>query len=246
MGSKGAGSIPALFFLMKVAAIVVAAGQGSRMGSEIPKVFLPLGGIPMVAVTIRALATVELIGEIVVVVAPEHVPLLERVLEEWGPAKTPVHHALGGAERQDSVAAGLAAVSAETEIVAVHDAARPFVPPARVTAVIQAAAAEGAALLAVPSRDTVKLVDDHGLVTQTPPRQRVWLAQTPQVFRAGLLREAHARARQDGIVATDDAALVERMGRPVKVVPGEASNVKITTPADLQWAEWYLRSGAPR
>jgi 2-C-methyl-D-erythritol 4-phosphate cytidylyltransferase len=231
---------------MKVAAIVVAAGQGARMGSEIPKVFLPLGGVPMVAVTLRALASVELIGEIVVVVAPASVPRIERVLQESGPPRVPVHHVLGGAARQDSVAAGLAAVSPETEIVAVHDAARPFVSPARVTAVIEAAAAEGAALLAVPSRDTVKLVDDHGVVTQTPPRQRVWLAQTPQAFRAGLLREAHARARQDGVVATDDAALVERMGRPVKVVPGDASNLKITTPADLHWAEWYLRSGEPR
>jgi len=231
---------------MKVAAIVVAAGQGSRMGAGLSKVFLPLAGVPMLVLTLRALLAAEQIAEVVVVVARDNVSGWLRLLDQWGPWRIAPKHAVGGAERQDSVAAGLAALADDTEIVAVHDGARPFVPVACVNAALAAAAAAGAAVVAVPSRDTVKLVDERGLVVETLARDRIWLAQTPQVFRADLLREAHARAAREGVTATDDAALVERLGRRVRIVPGDPANLKITTPEDLRWAEWYLRSRAPR
>ncbi|MBI4516236.1 MAG: 2-C-methyl-D-erythritol 4-phosphate cytidylyltransferase [Deltaproteobacteria bacterium] len=226
---------------MKAAVIIVAAGQGVRMGAEIPKAFVPLGGMPILAHTLRTLSRVPAATELIVVVAEASLPRLQQLLDRDGPWRLPIQIAIGGAQRQDSVAAGLALVSADTELVAVHDAARPFVSPDCVSAAIEAAAAHGAALLALPSQDTVKLVDDRGVVTATPPRSTVWLAQTPQVFRTALLRQAHARARSYGLSATDDAALVEQLGVPVRVVPGNPANVKLTTPDDLHWAEWYLR-----
>jgi 2-C-methyl-D-erythritol 4-phosphate cytidylyltransferase len=232
---------------MRVTAIIVAAGQGARMGSELPKVFLPLAGTPILVHTLRAVSQVMQINQIVVVVAEGTVDRFRILLDESGPWPVPIQHAIGGTERQDSVAAGLAAVSVDAELVAVHDGARPFVSPAAFTAAIEAAAEVGAALLAIPSRDTVKLVHGERLAHATPPRSTVWLAQTPQVFRTALLRDAHARARRDGVIATDDAALVERLGLPVQVVMSDAANLKITTPDDLRWAEWYLQTrGAPR
>jgi 2-C-methyl-D-erythritol 4-phosphate cytidylyltransferase len=145
----------------------------------------------------------------------------------------------GGAERQDSVAEGLRALPASVQWVAVHDAARCLVSPRDVARVIDAARAGGAALLAVPASDTIKRVRD-GRVVETPPRAECWAAQTPQVFRAELLREAIAKARADGIVGTDDAQLVERLGVPVRVVEGSRSNLKITRPEDLLLAERLL------
>jgi 2-C-methyl-D-erythritol 4-phosphate cytidylyltransferase len=214
------------------------------MGVDLPKVLLPLGGTPMLVHTLRALAAVALIGEMVVAVAPDHRDLARRLVEEAGPWPWPLIFALGGAERQNSVAACLDALSPGIDLVAIHDGARPLVPPDGVTRAIEAANVHGAALLAVPSRDTVKTVDANGVVTATPPRESMWLAQTPQVFRVDLVREAHARARREGIVATDDAALVERLGAAVYVVLGGAANLKITTPEDLRWAEWYLQTRA--
>lgn len=217
------------------------------MGSGLPKVFLPLAGSPILAHTLRAVSQVTQINQIVVVVAEGAVDRFRTLLDETGPWRVAIQHATGGAERQDSVAAGLAAVSADAELVAIHDGARPFVSPTAFAAAIEAAAEIGAALLAIPSRDTVKLLHGERLVHVTPPRSTVWLAQTPQVFRTALLRDAHARARRDGVIATDDAALVERLGLPVQVVMSDAANLKITTPDDLRWAEWYLQTrGAPR
>jgi len=150
----------------------------------------------------------------------------------------------GGAERQDSVAAGLARVDAAADLVIVHDAARPFVSLACLTACVEAAAAGGAAIVAVPAHDTVKRVDASGVIVDTPDRRTIWLAQTPQVFRFALLRRAYEQAQHDGFVGTDDASLVERLGAPVRVVPGEPRNRKITTPDDLLWAESHLRAQA--
>lgn len=150
----------------------------------------------------------------------------------------------GGAERSDSVRAGLAAAG-KARVIAIHDAARPFVSADLVRAVIQAARIHGAAVAAVPATDTIKQVHPEGWIEATPPRERLWLAQTPQAFDADLIRAAHADA--DASAATDDAVLVERRGGRVYVVPGNADNRKITTPEDLRWAEWILsRAAAPR
>lgn len=229
---------------MNVAAIVVAAGRSIRMGSELPKVLLPLAGAPMLVHTLRALNGARQIQQVVVVVGRDYADRAHAVVDQVQLWPTPITIAVGGAQRQDSVAAGLERVPADVDVVAVHDGARPLVPSACVSAVIEAAAIHEAAVLAVPTRDTAKLVDGDGIITATPPRDAVWLAQTPQVFRTSLLREAHTQARRDGVIATDDAALVERLGVKVRVIRGDPINLKITTPEDLQWAEWYLRSGA--
>lgn len=150
----------------------------------------------------------------------------------------------GGAERGDSVRVGLAATG-DARLIAIHDAARPFVSVEVIRAVIGAARTHGAALPGIPATDTIKQVHPDGWVAATPPRARLWLAQTPQVFQADIIRAAHADATGDA--GTDDAMLVERLGHRVYVVPGDAQNRKITTLEDLRWAEWVLaRPAVPR
>ena len=152
----------------------------------------------------------------------------------------------GGRERRDSVRAGLAQIG-NVQLIAIHDAARPFVSPRLIDDVVAAAARHGAALPAVAATDTVKLRDDQGFVDSTVPRQRVWLAQTPQIFRADWIRRAHEEARTTGAESTDDAMLVEQLGLRVHLVSGDPTNRKITTPEDREWAEWWLsKHPAPR
>ncbi len=206
------------------------------------KAFLSLAGTPMVVYALRTLTQLRDLTPVVVVVSADQAAHAAAVVSQYGPWPLPLKLAHGGAERQDSVAAGLDAIDPETDLVLVHDAARPFVSLRCVQSCIDAAATHGAAIVAVAAQDTVKLVDADSVIVETPDRRRIWLAQTPQVFRGALLREAHEHARRDGFVGTDDASLVERLGHPVRVVPGESTNRKITTPDDLQWAEWYLRT----
>ena len=226
---------------MHISAIVVAAGRGTRMDRETAKAFLPVGGVPMAAYSLRTVAAVPGLTSIILVVAAENQPAAAEMVERSAPWPIPIHIVAGGAERQDSVAAGLASVGASIDLVIVHDAARPFVSLACVTACVQAAASSGAAIVAVPAHDTVKQVGPDAVITATLDRRGIWLAQTPQVFRSTLLRRAYTQAARDGCIATDDAALVERLGEKVRVVPGESTNRKITTPDDLRWAEWYLQ-----
>lgn len=230
---------------MSVAAIIVAAGPGTRLAAGMPKAFVPLAGKPLVAHALSALLAVPAIDEAIVVVPPGMEDDARRALTAGAALPLEVRVVPGGSERQDSVRQGLEAVE-RAALVAIHDAARPFVSRAVIEATIAAARADGAAIVAVPATDTVKLVDADGRIELTPPRARTWLAQTPQIFRLELIRAAHAQAGNDAS-ATDDAMLVERLGHRVRVVAGEAANRKITTPDDLQWAEWYLqRSATPR
>lgn len=229
---------------MRVVALVPAAGSGSRLGGPLPKPFVPIAGRPLLAHTLLRLEAVSSIEGIVVVVAPGLVDACRlRVIE---PARLRKVLAVveGGAERQTSVSAGLAALPSWAEVVLVHDGARPLVPPWLIEAVARAAAAEGAALAAVRPKDTVKMDDGGGRVQATLDRTRLWLAQTPQGFRVAWLREAHARAAAEGAGATDDAALVERLGRPVVLVPGSYRNLKVTTAEDLRVAEVWLAEEA--
>ena len=225
---------------MRVAALVLAAGRGERFGASQPKAFLPLAGRPLVVHAIEALAACAAIEWIVPVLPAAEIGRLAA----WPWSATAAGKVLapvaGGAERQDSMDAGLSALSPDAEFVAVHDAARPLVRPADVARVITAAARSGAALLAVPVRDTLKRVRE-GRVVETPQREGLWAAQTPQVFRAALLREALAKARTDAFQGTDDAQLVERLGAAVEIVEGDPSNLKITWPPDLAWAEACLQ-----
>jgi 2-C-methyl-D-erythritol 4-phosphate cytidylyltransferase len=230
---------------VSVAALIVAAGPGTRLGAGVPKAFVLVGGVPLFIRALRALLAVSAVDEAVVVAPPDALSDARALLERHGPLRVEVRVVGGGAERQDSVRNGLAAIG-DAELVAIHDAARPFVAAAVVEAAIAAARLDGAAIVAVPSVDTVKVADADGWIESTPPRSRTWLAQTPQVFRTDLIRAAHARSGA-GAPATDDAALVERLGHRVRVVAGSADNRKITTPDDRAWAEWYLtRPAAPR
>ena len=236
-----------------VAAVLVAGGRGRRMahpngatphagGPARPKQFLSLAGRPILTHTIERFEAAEEIGRIIIVVPPgTEETCADEMVRPFGFHKVTAIVA-GGEERQDSVAHGLAALPDDVEWVAVHDGVRPCVTPEQIAAVIEAAARFDGAVLAVPLKDTPKQVGADGVIQQTIPRSQIWLAQTPQVFRRTLLQEAHARAAADGVLGTDDAALVERLGYRVTVVEGSYANIKITTPDDLPVAERWLAS----
>lgn len=219
--------------------------MGTRMGGETPKQFLELDGAPILLHTLRRLAGCEAITEIILATRADEVERLEvRCRQEK--FKQTVRVIKGGATRQESVAAALAHVADDVELVAVHDAVRPFVTREQISRVIDEARKCGAAILGIPAMDTVKevkrgsLPEDIALINSTIPRERVVLAQTPQVFRTKLLKEAFAKAAADGVSASDEAGLVERLGYDVHVVHGTERNIKITKPADMDLARFYL------
>ncbi|GBC82366.1 2-C-methyl-D-erythritol 4-phosphate cytidylyltransferase [bacterium HR10] len=211
------------------------------MGAEVPKAFLPLLGEPIL---LRALRPFEACADVhrVLVVVPEE--LRSRAEAMLGSAPLTKLEAViaGGPERAHSVFRALRAIPHDVaDILLVHDGVRPFVTPEEIARVIARARTSGAAILAVPIAETVKEVEDERIVA-TLDRRRLYLAQTPQAFRATILREAYERAMREGIVATDDAALVERCGWPVVIVEGSVRNLKITWPEDLFIAEALLRA----
>jgi 2-C-methyl-D-erythritol 4-phosphate cytidylyltransferase len=225
---------------MYVTAIVPAAGSGVRFGGVVPKQYLPLAGVPLLAWTLKALAASGRVDcTVLVVAAGQEARCRGEILEPLG---LTVDHVLpGGADRQASVYAGLSRAPADTDLVLVHDGARPLVTPEIIRAAIETAGADGAAVVAIPVTDTIKAADAERRVAETLPRGQLWAAQTPQVFRAAWLREAHAKALADGFRGTDDSVLVERRGYPVRLVPGSPENLKVTATADLARAEQILR-----
>ncbi|MFZ0212684.1 MAG: 2-C-methyl-D-erythritol 4-phosphate cytidylyltransferase [Candidatus Acidiferrales bacterium] len=231
--------------MSRIAAILPAAGLGTRMGAEVPKQFLELDGVPLLLYTIRRLAECDAITEFLIATRPEEVEAVEQRLAKENLGR-PVHVVKGGETRQESVGNALARISPDTELVLVHDAVRPFVTREQVERVIAETRARGAAILGVPAIDTVKevrrsaLPEDIALISATIPREKIVLAQTPQGFQVTILKEAFVRAEQDGYTASDEAALVERLGRDVYVVLGSERNIKITRPADMELARFYL------
>jgi 2-C-methyl-D-erythritol 4-phosphate cytidylyltransferase len=230
-----------------ITAILPAAGLGTRMGAETPKQFLELDGVPIVILSLRRIAACPLISEIIVATRADNVERLEaRIREEK--FTQPVRVIKGADSRQGSVAQALNLVGDNSELVVVHDAVRPFVTVELITRVIEEARRCKAAILGLPAMDTVKevkrasLPQDVALITATVPRERIVLAQTPQVFETRLLKEAFALAEGDGLNASDEAALVERMGHDVIVVQGSERNIKITKPADMDLARFYLHA----
>jgi 2-C-methyl-D-erythritol 4-phosphate cytidylyltransferase/2-C-methyl-D-erythritol 2,4-cyclodiphosphate synthase len=213
---------------MSVGAIVVAAGAGTRLPGPVPKPLLPLGRSTMLERTLAAFEACGRVDGVVVVAGADHLDVVRRL----APSKVAAVVA-GGPTRRASVAAGLGAL-ADAEWVVVHDAARPFVTPVLIERVLDAAVAYGAATAGLPVSDTVKEVHDHR-VSRTVPRDHLYAVQTPQAFRTALLREAHARVPAETPI-TDDAGLIEHLGRPVVVVPGDTANVKVTTPSDYETA----------
>lgn len=229
-----------------VAAVVPAAGCGARMGSEIPKQFLELGDVPLLVHVLRVFESSRMISEIVVVVPEAAVTFCrEELLPPYAFSKISAVIA-GGARRQDSVWNGLQAVDERTKIVVVHDAVRPFVTGAMVEEAVAGARTHGAAVAAIPLHDTVKRVAQDGMIETTLDRQRLWSAQTPQAFDAGLLRDAHWSSQEAGVEATDDAFLVERTGHRVSIVNGSPDNIKITRPKDLVMGEAILAARGKR
>jgi 2-C-methyl-D-erythritol 4-phosphate cytidylyltransferase len=231
--------------MSRITAILPAAGLGTRMGADTPKQFLELEGTPILILSLRRLASCPVITDIIVATRADEIEWLEqRIAGEKFKQKVKV--VKGGDSRQDSVAAALREVSSDTEIILVHDAVRPFVTVEQIIRVIEEARRCKAAILGIPAMDTVKevkrasLPEDVALITGTIPRERVVLAQTPQAFSAKLLKEAFARAQADGVNASDEAGLVERLGQDVQVVLGSERNIKITRPADMDLARFCL------
>ena len=224
----------------RVAALIPAAGEGRRMGGAMPKQFLQLGGREILARTLEVFEACMAIDEIWVVVAAEHCVLCqETIVERYGLRKVRGVVA-GGVTRQESVWRGLQHVAEAIELVVVHDGVRPLVTELLIQRTLASASRYGAAIAAVPLKDTLKRVSEAHEVEGTVPRERLWRVQTPQAFRHVLLRTAFQHAWQQGLQATDEAGLIEALGHPVKIVPGDEHNVKITTPDDLVFCEAFL------
>jgi 2-C-methyl-D-erythritol 4-phosphate cytidylyltransferase len=225
-----------------VVALVPAAGRGLRMGGSVPKQFLSLGGEPLIVQSLRTLQAAPVVGQIVLAVPPADVEYCEDEIVSRHHFTKVTKVVAGGPERQDSVRYALAQVPSDTDIVLIHDAVRPFVTHRMIAEVVAAARKEGAAIIALPMRDTVKQVGKDGMIERTVDRTPLWLAQTPQAFRRDWIETAHKKAHAEGIRATDDASLVEWLGYSVAVVEGSGENIKVTRPEDLVIGEAILAS----
>ena len=224
---------------MKVSVILPAAGLGTRMGER--KQFLLLDGAPILIHTLRKFASAPLVSEIVVAVRRENRDAVAGMIAQLGTLDKPIRIVEGGETRQRSVENALGTLDPNVDLVAVHDAVRPFVSQEVIAKVIEEAAKTGAAIVGIVPVDTVKQVHLHS-IRATLPREKLVLAQTPQVFRRTLLQQAYALAAKDGFTGTDEASLVERLDTvEVSVVQGSDRNIKITKPADLALAELFLR-----
>lgn len=225
-----------------ISAIIVAGGSGSRLPGALRKQYRPLAGQAVLARTLAVFEASPVVDSLVLVVPGEDLDYCrENFLAALG---KPVELVAGGRERQESVYHGLCRCpQGEGDLVVIHDAVRPLLAARHLAGCVAGARRWGASILAVPAVDTLKRVGPGGLVEATCDRRNIWLAQTPQAFRTGLIFKAHQRARREGVVATDDAQLVERLGAPVHVVAGSRTNLKITTAEDLILAEALLQAG---
>lgn len=234
---------------MKVIIIIPAAGLGTRMSAaqggpkDKSKQFFELQGTPILVHTLRKFAQCDAVSEIVVALRKAETAAFQKQIGQEGFTK-PLRVVEGGEHRQNSVANAIAALgAADDDVVLVHDAVRPFVEQETIINVIEAVKKYDAAIAGIPAIDTVKQVErtsDGAVVVATVPREKMVLAQTPQGFRFGLLKKAFDEAAADGFMGTDEASLIERSGAPVHVVMGSPRNLKITAPADLELAEFFL------
>jgi 2-C-methyl-D-erythritol 4-phosphate cytidylyltransferase/2-C-methyl-D-erythritol 2,4-cyclodiphosphate synthase len=225
--------------LTETSAVIPASGLGKRLGKH-GKTFLEIAGKPLLAHTLLIFEGCADIDEIVLVVRREQISDAEALVGRYGLTKVSAI-VPGGRERQDSVRCGLSAVSSTSQIVVIHDAARPFITCQAISDSVAAAREHGAAVVAVPEVDTVKSSLDGAFVESTLQRERLWAVQTPQTFKKEIIEAAFDKAGRDGFTGTDDASLVERMGVPVKIVMGSYQNIKVTTPSDIPIAEAILK-----
>lgn len=226
----------------KTVALVPAAGRGLRMGGLVPKQFLSIGGLPLIVHSLRTLQASSVIDAIVLAVPQADLAYSQSDIVDAYRFTKVFNVVAGGQERQDSVRNALAVLDDQVEIVVVHDAVRPFLTERMLEDVVAAARATGAAIIALPMRDTVKYVGADHVIERTVDRRPLWLAQTPQAFRRDWLQEAHRRAQIEAVPATDDAYLLEWMGHSVRVVEGSGENIKVTRPEDMVIGEAILAS----
>lgn len=223
----------------RVSAVIVAAGSGSRMNSETTKQFMRINGIPVIIHTLLAFENSEYIDEIVIVAREDELSAYPALLKEYGITKV-TSVVKGGATRQASVALGVEAISPKSDFIAIHDGARPLITPSQIKAVILSAYKFKAASAASVSKDTPKMISEHKFIEKSVDRDKLWLMQTPQVFYADLYRAALYYAYEKKFESTDDTAIAEFAGFPVKVVDCGYDNIKITTPIDLKLAELII------
>jgi 2-C-methyl-D-erythritol 4-phosphate cytidylyltransferase len=227
-----------------VSAIVPAAGIGKRLAGDEPKQLRLLGDIPVLAWSVRGLAAADGVVEVIVGAGGDRVEQVRKLLDATVPFECKV--VAGGAERQDTVRRCLAEVRSDAGIVVIHDAVRPFVTPGLVEKAVRAAARKGAATAAVRPLDSIKFEHEAGRIRENLDRERLWQVQTPQAFKTGVIMKAHDQAAGNGFKATDDTALVERIGTPVEIVRGERLNFKITIEDDWEMACALVAAGAVR
>ena len=228
---------------MSVCALVPAGGTGTRMGGTVPKQFLELNGKPILYYTLKTLQDCGIISELILVVPEKE---YDNACTDWlGKPEIVTKVVVGGEKRQDSVYNGFCELSPQTEIVLVHDGVRPFLSHQMIQESVDAAREYGAAITAIPVNDTIKRVDNSGLVSQTVDREGLWRVQTPQVFRYELLQEAFKKANSEKFYGTDEGTLIEHLGKPVKVVEGSEQNIKITRPEDLRLSEIFISKAFP-
>jgi len=232
-GAGGAGSD------WQAATVVAAGGTGTRMGVAVPKQFLQINGKPVLLRTIENIVAVEKIAQVVVALPPEHIPRAGEILKRH-PMRIPVECVAGGSSRQESVHCGVKKVLPEIDVIMVHDAVRPFCRPEMVRRILESAWEKGSAVAGMPATETIQRVSDQGIVLETPHRRELYAIQTPQAFRAEILRSALDRASLEDFAGTDESSVVRWAGHPVYIVEGSADNIKITRPLDLKLAELLM------
>jgi len=221
--------------------VIVAGGKGTRMGSDINKQYLELNGKAILAHTIEQFERCHKIDEIIVVTGEDEVDYCtKQIWRKYGFLKIK-SIVPGGRRRQDSVYNGLLGVSPKTQIVLIHDGARPLIKEEQIKASIEGAMEVGACVVGVPVKDTIKICDQNQLIVQTPSRDTLWAIQTPQTFQYEKILKAYKEANKNDLQATDDAMMVEALGYPVKMIHGRYDNIKITTPEDLVVAKGMIR-----
>lgn len=219
--------------------VLLAGGVGKRMGASIPKQYLNLNDAPIATYSMQTFAAMPEVGELVVVCEPDWRYIFQECYETL-PRQLPFKFALPGAERQDSVFNGFQQISPDAKLVAIHDSARPLITPEDALKCFEDAWTVGAAVLGVPVKPTIKEVDADLKVVKTLKRSLLWEVQTPQVIKPELLRKGFALVAKDNLEVTDDVSIIEALGEPVLITPGAYTNIKITTPEDMQVGERFL------
>lgn len=225
--------------MSSVALIIPAAGSGERLNRATPKPYIEIAGKTILEHTLKRFAPIPEVTQIVIATSAEYMDQARSILAEALPDPTSYICVEGGKERQDSIFNALQQVEG-VELVAVHDAVRPFISKKIVERCIRVASDVGGAVVGVPAKDTIKKVDENQLITGTPERKFLWQTQTPQIFQKEILMEAYTKASEVGFLGTDDSSLVERLGYSVKMVEGDRGNFKITYPIDLKLANLLL------